>query len=73
MAEKGIVHSYIIGFVPIAIVGIAFVVSLGNSTDRIANAVEDLTQVVDENTKRGISNSENIAVLDNRVGYLEGK
>lgn len=71
MTSKETFHQYIIGFVPMVVVAIAFVMSLSNSTDRIASAVEDLTDVVERNTQRGVKNSENIAVLDSRVGYLE--
>ena len=68
-----ITHQYIMAFVPLILVGIVFITKMDENTDRIATAVDDLTEVVEGNTKRGLQNSQNIAVLDNRVGYLEGK
>lgn len=67
------IHNYIIGFVPMLIGSVVFVVSMSNNTDRVSEAVEELSEVVKENTHRGYKNREDIAILDSRVGYLEEK
>lgn len=66
-------HNYIIGFVPMLIGSIVFVVSMSNNTERVSEAVEELSEVVKENTSRGFENEKDIAILDSRVGYLEEK
>lgn len=66
-------HNYIIAFAPMILVSAVFVVKVGESTDQITKSVDDLTEVVEENAKRSIQNAQDLAVLDNRVGYLEGK
>lgn len=71
--NSDIKHQYVMAFVPVLLGAAIFIFNMDKNTDRIATAVEDLTEVVEENTKRGIQNSQNIAVLDNRVGYLEGE
>lgn len=62
---------YIIGFVPLLLIAVVFITKMDESTDRIAESVEDLTEVVKGNTERGWERDKKIAVLDSKVGMLE--
>lgn len=69
--DKNVIHTYITAFVPMIIGGLILVTNMNANAERITETLEDLTVVVKENTERGVQNSQNIAVLDSRVGYVE--